>query len=85
MLSGSVCCMIWEGTSAIKTGRKMLGATNPLESEPGTIRGDYCLEVGRNVCHGSDGVENAEREIGLWFEEGEVLEWKQEMEGWINE
>ena len=51
---------------------QMLGATNPLESEPGTIRGDFCLEVGRNICHGSDSVENAEREIGLWFKEGEV-------------
>ncbi|GMH88292.1 hypothetical protein TrVE_jg9988 [Triparma verrucosa] len=85
MLSGPVCCMVWEGTGAVSTGRKMLGATNPLDSEPGTIRGDYCLEVGRNICHGSDSVENAEREIGLWFGEGEVLEWKQEMEGWIYE
>mmetsp|Transcript_21102 Transcript_21102/g.42060 ORF Transcript_21102/g.42060 Transcript_21102/m.42060 type:complete len:183 (-) Transcript_21102:97-645(-) len=85
MMSGPVCCMVWEGTGAVATGRKMLGATNPLESEPGTIRGDFCLEVGRNICHGSDSVENAEREIGLWFGEGEVLDWKQEMEGWIYE
>lgn len=63
----------------------MLGATNPLESAPGTIRGDFCIEVGRNICHGSDSVENAEREIGLWFEEGEVLDWKSHSFDWIYE
>ena len=61
MLSGPVVCMIWEGKESVATGRKMLGATNPLESNPGTIRGDYCIEVGRNICHGSDSVENAEQ------------------------
>lgn len=55
--------MVWEGKDAVKTGRKMLGATNPLASEPGTIRGDNCLEVGRNICHGSDSVESAEHEV----------------------
>ena len=54
--------MMWEGKEAVKTGRKMLGATNPLESEPGTIRGDFCIEVGRNICHGSDTVENMPNE-----------------------
>lgn len=49
------------------TGRKMIGATNPQASEPGTIRGDYAIEVGRNVIHGSDSVENAQKEIALWF------------------
>lgn len=63
----------------------MLGATNPLESAPGTIRGDFCIEVGRNICHGSDSVENAEREIGLWFEEGEVLDWTSHSKDWIYE
>lgn len=48
------------------TGRKMLGATNPLASEPGTIRGDFSIDVGRNICHGSDSVESANREIALW-------------------
>ncbi len=62
--------MVWEGKDAVKTGRKMLGETNPLASAPGTIRGDYCVEVGRNLCHGSDSVENAELEIALWFPEG---------------
>lgn len=85
MLSGPVVCMVWEGKEAVKTGRKMLGATNPLESEPGTIRGDFCIEVGRNICHGSDSVENAEKEIALWFEEGEVLDWESHSKDWIYE
>ena len=67
MLMGPVVCMIWEGLDIVKTGRKMLGATKPLNSEPGTIRGDYSIETGRNIVHGSDSVESAEREIKLWF------------------
>ena len=85
MLSGPVVCMVWEGKEAVSTGRKMLGATNPLESAPGTIRGDYCIEVGRNICHGSDSVENAEKEIALWFEEDEVLDWESHSKDWIYE
>lgn len=85
MLSGPVVCMVWQGREAVATGRKMLGATNPLESAPGTIRGDYCLEVGRNICHGSDSVENAEREIGLWFDESELLDWTSHSFDWIYE
>lgn len=83
--SGPVVCMVWEGKEAVATGRKMLGATNPLESAPGTIRGDFCIEVGRNICHGSDSVENAEKEIALWFEEGEVLDWESHSKDWIYE
>ena len=67
MLSGPVVCMVWEGDNAVKTGRVMLGATNPVDSQPGTIRGDLCIDVGRNICHGSDSVESANREIALWF------------------
>ena len=63
----------------------MLGATNPLASDPGTIRGDFCIEVGRNICHGSDSVENAEREIGLWFDEADVLSWESHSKDWIYE
>eukprot|EP00978_Attheya_sp_CCMP212_P013015 scaffold32479_cov44-Attheya_sp.AAC.2 len=85
MLSGPVVCMVWEGKEAVSTGRKMLGATNPLDSAPGTIRGDFCIEVGRNICHGSDSVENAEKEIALWFGEDEVLDWSSHSESWIYE
>jgi nucleoside-diphosphate kinase len=85
MMSGPVCCMVWEGKEAVSTGRKMLGATNPLASEPGTIRGDFCIEVGRNICHGSDSVENAQKEIALWFEESELLDWESHSKDWIYE
>merc|ERR1712080_384007 len=61
MTSGPVCAMVWEGKDAVKTGRVMLGATNPLASSPGTIRGDYAIDVGRNICHGSDSVESAKK------------------------
>ncbi|KAF9009357.1 nucleoside diphosphate kinase [Cyathus striatus] len=84
MASGPVVAMVWEGLDAVKTGRVMLGATNPLDSNAGTIRGDYCLAVGRNVCHGSDSVENAEKEIKLWFPEGTV-QYTSVAESWIYE
>jgi nucleoside-diphosphate kinase len=85
MLSGPVVCMVWEGKGATSTGRVMLGATNPLESAPGTIRGDFCIEVGRNICHGSDSVESANREIALWFTEDELLDWGSHSQDWIYE
>ncbi|KAF9691298.1 hypothetical protein EKO04_010812 [Ascochyta lentis] len=85
MSSGPICAMVWEGRDAVKTGRSILGATNPLASAPGTIRGDFALDVGRNVCHGSDSVENAKKEIALWFKDGEVQEWKQAGFDWIYE
>merc|ERR1712083_205730 len=74
--SGPVCAMVWEGDNAVKTGRKMLGATKPFDSEPGTIRGDYCIDVGRNVIHGSDAVESANAEIALWFQPEELVSWE---------
>ncbi len=77
--------MVWEGKDAVKTGRTILGATNPLASAPGTIRGDYAIDVGRNVCHGSDAVESAKREIALWFKPEEVAKYKQAQHGWIYE
>ena len=64
--------MVWCGKDVVKQGRSMIGATNPLASAPGTIRGDFCIEVGRNVIHGSDTVENAQKEIALWFPDGVV-------------
>jgi len=72
MASGPVVAMVWQGKDVVKTGRVMLGATNPLASTPGTIRGDYAIDVGRNVCHGSDAVESAQKEIALWFPEGVI-------------
>ena len=72
MLSGPVVALVWEGKGAVKTDGKMLGETNPVDSLPGTIRGDYCIDIGRNICHGSDSVETAKKEIALWFKEGEL-------------
>lgn len=62
---------MWEGKNAVQQARTMLGATDPSESLPGTIRGDFGLETRRNVCHGSDSVASAQREIALWFQDGE--------------
>ncbi|RKO95808.1 hypothetical protein CXG81DRAFT_27686 [Caulochytrium protostelioides] len=70
MTSGPVVGMVWEGKDAVRTGRTLLGETNPLNSAPGTIRGDFCIDVGKNLCHGSDSVENANKEIALWFPQG---------------
>jgi nucleoside-diphosphate kinase len=101
MLSGPIVAMVWEGRDACKTGRcksiyfvpiytrltllAILGATNPLASAPGTIRGDYAIDVGRNVCHGSDGVESAKKEIALWFKPEEVQSYKSAQFDWIYE
>lgn len=85
MSSGPVVPMVWEGKNVVKTGRVMLGETDPFKSIPGTIRGDYCIEVGRNICHGSDAVESAKKETNLWFSEKELVQWKPAEEGWVYE
>ncbi|KAH0293782.1 nucleoside diphosphate kinase, partial [Aureobasidium sp. EXF-3399] len=85
MNSGPICAMVWEGRDAVKTGRTLLGATNPAASAPGTIRGDFAIDVGRNVCHGSDTVENAKKEIDLWFKKDELNSWKLPQADWIYE
>mmetsp|Transcript_19465 Transcript_19465/g.23357 ORF Transcript_19465/g.23357 Transcript_19465/m.23357 type:complete len:150 (-) Transcript_19465:147-596(-) len=84
MTSGPVVAMVWEGANVVLDGRKMLGATMPSESAMGTIRGDFCIEVGRNICHGSDSVESAKHEINHWFPEG-VSEWDSCAKPWIYE
>ena len=80
MCSGPVCAMVWEGDNSVATGRKMLGATKPSESEPGKIRGDFCIDVGRNICHGSDSVFSAAQESKLWFKDSEINKWKNHSE-----
>jgi len=85
MDSGPVVAMCWEGENVVKTGRVMLGETNPRDSKPGTIRGDYCIQVGRNVIHGSDAVESANHEIGLWFNDQDICNWTPAADSWINE
>ncbi|KAL4437167.1 hypothetical protein ABPG75_004306 [Micractinium tetrahymenae] len=85
ILSGPVVCMVWEGEGVVKSARKLIGATNPLESEPGTIRGDFAVQVGRNVVHGSDSVENGERETALWFGKDGLVAWEPTITPWLIE
>ncbi|ERN01150.1 hypothetical protein AMTRI_Chr03g146380 [Amborella trichopoda] len=84
IISGPVVAMVWEGKSVVSTGRTIIGATNPLASAPGTIRGDFAIDIGRNVIHGSDSVESAKKEIALWFPEG-VVAWQSAVHAWIYE
>lgn len=83
--SGPVVCMAWEGVGVVASARKLIGATNPLQAEPGTIRGDLAVQTGRNVVHGSDSPENGKREIALWFRESELVPWTQVEEPWLKE
>ncbi|CAM6104967.1 unnamed protein product [Calypogeia fissa] len=83
--SGPVVAMVWEGQGVIKYGRKFIGATAPLASEPGTIRGDYAISVGRNIIHGSDGPETAVAEINLWFKPEELFSYTKDSDKWLYE
>jgi nucleoside-diphosphate kinase len=71
--SAPVVAMVLEGPAAVATVRTMMGTTNPLDSAPGTIRGDYALELGENVIHGSDSVASAEREIAIYFSPADLV------------
>ncbi|XP_050236517.1 nucleoside diphosphate kinase B [Mercurialis annua] len=84
IISGPVVAMVWEGKSVVTTGRTIIGATNPAQSAPGTIRGDFAIDIGRNVIHGSDSTESARKEIALWFPEGPVS-WESSLNPWIYE
>ncbi|MBL1174030.1 nucleoside-diphosphate kinase [Pantanalinema sp. GBBB05] len=83
--SGPVVAMVWEGDGVVAAARKVIGATNPLTAEPGTIRGDYGANIGRNIIHGSDAVETAQTEINLWFKEEELVSWQPTLLSWIYE
>ncbi|MDY6785701.1 MAG: nucleoside-diphosphate kinase [Cyanobacteriota bacterium] len=83
--SSPVVAMVWEGEGVVASARKIIGATNPLNAEPGTIRGDYGIDVGRNLIHGSDAIETAQREIQLWFGEGELTSWEPCAKTWLYE
>merc|ERR1712130_1041729 len=85
MNSGPICAMVWEGLNVVKMGRMMLGETNPQASLPGSIRGDFSIQVGRNICHGSDAVESANHEIGLWFKPEELIAYDSCSAAWIYE
>ena len=83
--SGPVVAMVLEGEGAVAIVRKMMGKTNSAEAEPGTIRGDFALTIGRNVIHGSDSPESAAREIGLFFTPEELLAYRRIDEAWLRE
>ncbi|MBD1863408.1 nucleoside-diphosphate kinase [Trichocoleus desertorum] len=83
--SGPVVAMVWEGEGVVSSARKIIGATNPLAAEPGTIRGDFGINIGRNLIHGSDAIETAQREIALWFKEEEIANWEPTLMAWTRE
>jgi len=83
--SGPSFALVVEGKGAVAAMRKMNGATNPAEAAPGTIRGDFGIETGRNVVHGSDSAESAAREIALHFRPSEILDYERIDEPWIYE
>ncbi|RHY33492.1 hypothetical protein DYB32_001598 [Aphanomyces invadans] len=81
--SGPIVAMVWEGQDVILTGRKILGATNPNQAAPGTLRGDNTISTGRNLVHGSDGPESAKHEIGMWFTAAEIQDYERAIDEWI--
>jgi nucleoside-diphosphate kinase len=83
--SSPVVAIVLEGDGVVASARKIIGATNPLTSEPGTIRGDFGVNIGRNLIHGSDAIETAQTEIALWFKEEELVAWDPSMTSWIYE
>lgn len=83
--SGPVVAMVLEGKDVIATAREMMGATNPLKAAPGTIRATYGMDMGRNIIHGSDSQASAEREIGIFFQPGELAEYGRDVDRWIYE
>jgi nucleoside-diphosphate kinase len=83
--SGPVVVAVIEGPDAIDTVRKTMGATNPAQADPGTIRADFGLEIGRNLVHGSDGPDTAAYEIPLYFAEEDILSYERAVDAWINE
>lgn len=85
IISSPIVAMVWEGEGVVASARKIIGATNPLSSEPGTIRGDYGISIGRNLIHGSDAIETAQREISLWFKAEELAGWQPTLTPWIVE
>ena len=83
--SGPVVAMVWEGEGVIGSARKLIGATKPLEAQPGTIRGDLATAISRNVIHGSDGPDTADFEIKLWFQPEELTSWAPADQLWRSE
>jgi nucleoside-diphosphate kinase len=85
IISSPVIAMVWEGPGAIEVVRKTMGATNPKEASPGSVRHDLGLEIGRNLTHASDASQTAQEEIQLWFSEDELVSWNRDTDRWIYE
>ncbi len=83
--SGPVVAMVVEGENVVAAMRKLIGSTNPLDAECGSIRGDYGLSVGRNIIHGSDSLESAKKEIAIYFTDEEICNYEKNIENWIYE
>lgn len=85
ILSSPVVAMVWEGKNVVAIARELMGSTNPASANPGSIRGSYAMDISRNVIHGSDSVESAEREISLYFKPAEILAYHKAGEDWLSE
>jgi nucleoside-diphosphate kinase len=85
IVSGPVLAMAWEGNGAVAAARSTMGATNPVAAAPGTIRGDFGMEIGRNLVHGSDSPENGATEVALFFSDEELVSWNRDSDSWIRE
>lgn len=83
--SSPVMAMVWEGPKAVDAVRQTMGKTSPIDASPGSVRHDFGLEIGRNLTHASDSVENAKKEIDLWFQPNEIVNWKRALDEWIFE
>lgn len=85
IISSPVVAMALEGKDVVDTVREMVGATNPLTAAPGTIRGDFGIDIGRNIVHSSDSLASATRELDLFFVPGEIVDYQRELDSWIYE
>ena len=85
MTSRPIIAMAWEGKSAVELVRQTVGATDPQQAAPGTIRGDWGMDIGRNLVHGSDSAEAAERELTIFFEPGDLVAYERDTDPWIIE
>ena len=83
--SSPVVAMVWQGKGAVDIVRRTMGATDPAQAEPGTIRGDWGINIGRNLIHGSDSEENARREVPIFFEPHEVISYPRALDPWYSE
>ncbi|MEM8832058.1 MAG: nucleoside-diphosphate kinase [Cyanobacteria bacterium P01_G01_bin.19] len=83
--SAPVIAMVWEGENVVSAARNLIGATNPTTADPGSIRGDFGVSIGRNLIHGSDAIETAQTEVALWFSAEELTDWDPVRQPWLYE